>query len=72
MIAYVDSSFPKATMMPKGKRLCSQAKAIILSVFNYFAQLEKRGGGHGPLKRTSEATGQGFVWCCALYNKKRL
>ena len=72
VIAYVDSSIPKATTMPKGKRLCSQARAIILSVYNYFAQLKKRGGGRGPLKRTSEATDHGFVWCRALHNKKRL
>ena len=48
------------TAMPRGKRLCSQAQTIMNRVilYNYFAQLEKRSAGRGPLIGTSEATGK--------------
>ena len=44
-------------MMPKGKKLCSQAKEIVNKVYNYFTEMEKDYAGRGALKRTSEATG---------------
>ena len=46
------------TVMLTGKRLYFQAQAIVNCVYNYFAQLEKRSAGWGPLIRTSEATGK--------------
>ena len=48
------------TAMPREKRLCSQAQAIVNHVYNYmyFAQLEKHSAGQGPLIRTLEATGK--------------
>ena len=46
------------TTMSRGKRLCFQAQAILNRVYNYFAQMEKRSAGRGPLIRTSEATGK--------------
>ena len=35
----------QGTTIPKGKQLCSIARDIINSVFDYAAWLEKRGGG---------------------------
>ena len=40
------------------QRLCSQARAIVNKVVDYFAQLKMRIGGHGLLKRKLEATGK--------------
>ena len=36
--------------LAKDSQLCSQARAIINRVVNYFAQLKMRSGGRGPLK----------------------
>ena len=46
------------TSMEKDYWLCSQARAIINRVVDYFAQLKMRNTGRGPLKRTLEATGK--------------
>ena len=61
-------SLPDAKM-PKGKRLCAQAKAILLRVYDYFDNLEQCGGGRGALSRTSQATGEQTSYCCMLVGK---
>ena len=45
--------------------------AILMSVFEYVLQLEKRSGGHGPLKRLLQATAQCLLWF-VLYNERCL
>ena len=52
--------------MPKGKRVCAQTKNVLLRVYDYFDNLEQRGGGRGALYRTSEATGELTSYCCVL------
>ena len=36
--------------MPKGKRLCSQSKRLINSVYEYFAGVKKRSAGRSALE----------------------
>ena len=48
----------KVTLVAKDKWLCSQARAVISRVVDYFVWMKMHSGGRCPLKRTSEATGQ--------------
>ena len=50
--------------MPKGKCVRAQMKACILRVYDYFGNLEQRGGGRGVVYWTSEATGELTSYCC--------
>ena len=49
-----------STVMPRGKRLRSQAKEIVMNVYRYFEKADKksRRPSLSALKRTSEATGE--------------
>ena len=47
--------------MPRGKRLKSPTKEVVVSVYRYFEKMERKNKGRNPcslssLKRTSEAT----------------
>lgn len=44
--------------MPKGKRVGSSGRRILLNVYKYFDDLGKRSKTSAPLKRTAIATGQ--------------
>ena len=47
----------KVSSTGKDPQLCSQARAVINKVYDYFALLKMHSGGCGLLERTSEATG---------------
>ena len=46
----------KVTLVAKDKWLCSQARAVISRVVDYFVWMKMRSRGRCPLKRTSENT----------------
>ena len=61
-MATVGASCKKS--VKQGKRLTSQAKEIILNVYNYFDILSKKSKGKGAFQRTLEATSKALVLEC--------
>ena len=43
-------------MMPAGKRLRSQTKEVVVNLYDYFQEPDKRKRTEGSLKQTSHAT----------------
>ena len=43
-------------MMPAGKRLRSQTKEVVVNLYDYFEELDRRKRTEGSLKQTSDAT----------------
>ena len=54
------------TKMPKGKQVCARTKTVLFRVYDFFGNLERRGGSRGALSRTSKATGEQTSYCCML------
>ena len=45
--------------MPRGKRVRSSCKTVVMNVMDYMERMEKKGGYCQPvMKRTAEATGE--------------
>ena len=42
----------------------AQTKTDLFRVYDYFDNLEQRGGDRGALSRTSKATGEQTSYCC--------
>jgi hypothetical protein len=43
--------------MPRGKRVKSQTKGVVMNVLEYFEETGKKGGCRPSIERTAKATG---------------
>ena len=53
-MSYEHTTF--SLMMPAGRRLRSQTKEVVVNVYDYFEELDRRKRTEESLKQTSDAT----------------